>query len=135
MLHGNASQAARPVLTAYGAESRPSSSPPTTRNYLCGQLSCPRRMTAHPPMRKATAFLTLANARRWRAFSYLVSNVCVPSGNAYQAASPSLTAFGAESRPRSSPPATLNIGAIAMGAMLPPMPLSNWGCCPKPCFS
>ena len=105
---GNASQAASPALTSYGAESRPRSSPPTTRSYLRGQLSCPRRMSAHPPMRKATAFLTLANARRWRAYSYLVSNACVLYGNAYQAASPALTAFGAESRPCSSPPATLN---------------------------
>ena len=109
---GNAYQAASPALTAFGAESRPRSSPPTTRNYLCGQLSCPRCTSAHPPMRKATAFLTLANARRWRAYSYLVSNACVLYGNAYQAASPALTAFGAESRPRSSPPTTLKLAFL-----------------------
>ena len=156
MPNGNASQAARPALTAYGAESRPSSSPPTTRDYPCGQLSCPsvsvfecRAVTlpkllamlsqptaqradraaahpppeitfavskaarvsksAHPPMRKATAFLTLANARRWRAYSFLVSNACVLYGNASQAARPALTAYGAESRPSSSPPTTPKI--------------------------
>ena len=128
---GNASQAASPALTSYGAESRPRSSPPTTRNYLCGQQSCPSvsmyvcrtvtltklrarlsqplaqradlaaahpppeitfavskaarvRLSAHPPMRKASAFLTLANARRWRAYSYLFGNAFVLYGNAYK---------------------------------------------------
>ena len=115
---GNAYQAASPALTAFGAESRPRSSPPTTRIYLCGQQSCPRLMSAHPPMRKATAFLTLANARRWRAYSYLVSNACVLYGNAYQAASPALTAFGAESRPRSIPPTTLKLAFLYGNAFL-----------------
>ena len=69
-------------------------------------------------MRKATAFLTLANARRWRAYSYLVSNACVLYGNAYQAASPALTAFGAESRPRSSPPTTLKLAFLYGNAFL-----------------
>ena len=78
----------------------------------------PNSMSAHPPMRKATAFLTLANARRWRAYSYLVSNVCVPSGNASQAASPALTAFGAERRPRSSPPTTLKLAFLYGNAFL-----------------
>ena len=80
--------------------------PPTTRNYLCGQQAVRVSLSAHPPMRKAAAFLTLANARRWRAYSYLVSNACVLYGNAYQAASPALTSYGAESRPCSSPPTT-----------------------------
>ena len=66
-------------------------------------------LSAHPPMRKATAFLTLANARRLRAYSYLVSNACGLYGNASQAASPALTSYGAESRPRSSPPTTPKI--------------------------
>ena len=159
MPSGNAYQAASPALTAFGAESRPRSSPPTTRNYLCGQQSCPsvsmfgcRAVTltklrarlsqplaqradlaaahpppeitfavskaarvsqsAHPPMRKATAFLTLANARRWRAYSYLVSNACVLNGNASQAASPALTSYGAESRPRSIPPTALKLAFL-----------------------
>ena len=165
MLHGNASQAASPALTAFGAESRPRSSPPTTRSYLCGQQSCPsvsmfvcRAVTlpklrarlsqplaqradlaaahpppevtfavskaarvslfAHPPMRKATAFLTLANARRWRAYSYLVCNACVLYGNASLAASPALTSYGAESRPRSSPPTTLKLAFLYGNAFL-----------------
>ena len=74
--------------------------------------------SAHPPMRKAAAFLTLANARRWRAYSYLVGNACVLYGNAYQAASPALTAFGAESRPRSSPPTTLKLAFLYGNAFL-----------------
>ena len=69
-------------------------------------------------MRKAAAFLTLANARRWRAYSYLVGNACVLYGNAYQAASPALTAFGAESRPRSSPPTTLKLAFLYGNAFL-----------------
>ena len=139
--------------------------PPTTRNYLCGQLSRPSvslfvcravtltkllallshpteqradRAAAHPPpeitfavskaarvsqsalppMRKAAAFLTLANARRWRAYSYLYGNAYVLYGNASQAASPALTAFGAESRPCSSPPATLKLAFLYGNAFL-----------------
>ena len=69
-------------------------------------------------MRKATAFLTLANARRWRAYSYLYGNACVLYGNAYQAASPALTAFGAESRPCSSPPTTLKLAFLYGNAFL-----------------
>ena len=115
---GNAYQAARPALTSYGAESRPSSSPPTTRNYLCGQQAVRVSLSAHPPMRKATAFLTLANARHWRAYSYLYGNACVLYGNAYQAASPALTSYGAESRPRSSPPTTLKLPLLYGNAFL-----------------
>ena len=63
-------------------------------------------------MRKASAFLTLANARRWRAYSYLYGNAYVLYGNASQAASPALTAFGAESRPCSSPPTTLKLAFL-----------------------
>ena len=115
---GNAYQAASPALTAFGAESRPRSSPPTTRNYLCGQQAARVSQSAHPPMRKATAFLTLANARRWRAYSYLYGNACVLYGNAYQAASPALTSYGAESRPRSSPPTTLKLAFLYGNAFL-----------------
>ena len=162
---GNAYQAARPALTSYGAESRPSSSPPTARNYLCGQQSCPSvsmfvcravtltkllallsqptaqradraaahpppeityavskaardSLSAHPPMRKAAAFLSLANARRWRAYSYLFGNACVLYGNAYQAARPALTSYGAESRPSSSPPTTLKLAFLYGNAFL-----------------
>ena len=74
--------------------------------------------SAHPPMRKAAAFLTLANARRWRAYSYLYGNAYVLYGNASQAASPALTAFGAESRPCSSPPATLKLAFLYGNAFL-----------------
>ena len=72
-------------------------------------------------MRKAAAFLTLANARRWRAYSYLVSNACVLYGNAYQAASPALTSYGAESRPCSSPPTTLKLAFLYGNAFLQPL--------------
>ena len=69
-------------------------------------------------MRKASAFLTLANARSWRAYSYLISNAYVLYGNAYQAASPALTSYGAESRPRSSPPTTLKLAFLYGNAFL-----------------
>ena len=69
-------------------------------------------------MRKATAFLTLANARRWRAYSFLVSNACVLYGNASQAARPALTAYGAESRPSSSPPTALKLAFLYGNAFL-----------------
>ena len=78
----------------------------------------PNGMSAQPPMRKATAFLTLANARHWRAYSYLYGNACVLYGNAYQAASPALTAFGAESRPCSSPPTALKLAFLYGNAVL-----------------
>ena len=69
-------------------------------------------------MRKATAFLSLANARRWRAYSYLVSNASVLFGNASQAASPALISYGAESRPCSSPPTSLKLAFLYGNAFL-----------------
>ena len=79
--------------------------PPPEITFAVG-LAARVNQSAHPPMRKAAAFLTLANARRWRAYSYLYGNAYVLYGNASQAASPALTAYGAESRPCSSPPTT-----------------------------
>ena len=166
---GNAYHVGEPCITcrifAQARAARHRQQPTTTRNYLCGQLSCPSvslfvcravtltkllallshpteqradraaahpppeitfavskaarvNQSAHPPMRKASAFLTLANARRWRAFSYLYGNACVLYGNASQAASPALTAFGAESRPCSSPPTTLKLAFLYGNAFL-----------------
>ena len=87
-------------------------------------------------MRKATAFLTLANARRWRAYSYLVSNACVLYGNAYQAASPALTSYGAESRPCSSPPTTLKLAFLYGNAYQAARPaLTSYGAESRPSSS
>ena len=122
---GNASQAASPAFTAYGAESRPRSSPPTTRNYLCGQQSCPSvsklvcRSVTLPSCepgshslrsREPTSQLPTHHPKLPMRSAKLPEcvYVWVPSGNAYQAASPALTSYGAESRPRSSPPTTRN---------------------------
>ena len=53
--------------------------------------------------------------------------ICVPSGNAYQAAHPALTSYGAESRPSSSQPATLLNRCYRYGGYAAPYTPSDWG--------
>ena len=48
----------------------------------------------------------------------LVSNACVLYGNVSQAARPALTAYGAESRPSSSPPTALKLAFLYGNAFL-----------------